>query len=282
MLKKWEKIEDKLNSSLAKLGVMLVALWFKLVPKPVLNFIENTKNKIIKTFNDFINWLNTKGEQIHNYIKAKRQAAKEAPSLKLRANEKVTEIRLFLLKTPLRSRAGQIANALTATIEKLSKVPLTQFAIAIGAMGMISFGTYSVYTSSQNIYMQEWGSRAPASADRYLDRPEYRKFPDRTLKVFNVKIPVYVESVSSVQSVTVDFTVRTDTRFARKFLEEYEYKLKDYFFMTTEPMVSTFPLEDEGKWVIKEKIMDELNIFLENENVEGEVLEVDIIFIVGS
>ncbi|MEX1099687.1 MAG: hypothetical protein WEB87_04635, partial [Bacteriovoracaceae bacterium] len=97
-----------------------------------------------------------------------------------------------------------------------------------------------------------------------------------------VKVPIYVESVKAIQSVTVDFTVRTDTRFAKQFLEEYEYKLKDNFFMTTEPVLSSFPLEDEGKFVLKEKIQYELNTFLKDNKVEGEVRQVDIIFIIGS
>lgn len=102
------------------------------------------------------------------------------------------------------------------------------------------------------------------------------------MKVFNVKIPIYVEDVKAISSVTVDFTVRTSTRFAKQYLEEYEYKLKDYFFMTTEPVISTFPLKHEGKSILKEKIQDELNVFLNENKVEGQVQEVDIIFIVGS
>ncbi len=201
---------------------------------------------------------------------------------KEKAKAKVASFKEALLKTPLRDRADFISSKLNLLIEKIAAVPRTQFLIAFCAMLMIFTGTYSVYTSSENIYMKEWGGRAPASVDKYLDRPEYLKYPARTMKVFNVKVPIYVESVQSVRSVTVDFSLRTDTRFARMYLEEYEYKLKDYFFMTTEPMISSFPLEEEGKMVLKDKIRDELNIFLKENKVEGHVLDVDLIFIVGS
>ena len=213
---------------------------------------------------------------------AKKNQAQSAIPLKEQAMLRVARFKALLMKTPLRSRAEDITTKLSPFLVKIFAIPRTQILVAASVMLMIFAGSYSVYVSSQNIYIQEWGSRAPASADKYLDRPDYLKFQKRTLKVFNVRIPIYVDSVKAVRSVTVDFTVRTDTRFARQFLEEYEYKLKDYFFMTTEPMISTFPLEDEGKDVLKDKIQDELNIFLENEKVEGKVLEVDIIFIIGS
>lgn len=304
MLNKIEKLEKILNRALESIGKLLVAIWLKVVPVKILNKLAAAKLAIkgyVAKIRDFViqKLLYLKGRL--SYLKGRLQGrvshriqdkktgkdqdvleAWEKPPLKQKALEKVGEFKSFLLKTPLRGKAEGIANQLTKLLERLGTVPKTQALIAASAMLMIFFGTYSVYVSSEKIYMKEWGSRAPASADEYLKRPEYLKYKKRTLKVFNVKIPVYVESVKSIQSVTVDFTVRTETRFARQFLEEYEYKLKDYFFMTTEPMTSTFPLEEEGKMILKDKIKDELNIFLDEEKVEGEVLDVDIIFIIGS
>ena len=102
------------------------------------------------------------------------------------------------------------------------------------------------------------------------------------MKVMNVKIPIYRENVRQVRSITVDFTVRTTTRFAKKYLEHYEMQLKDYFFTHTEPVISSFPIEKEGKEVFKEKIAIDLNNFLAENNVEGEVEEVGISFIVAN
>ena len=65
-------------------------------------------------------------------------------------------------------------------------------------------------------------------------------------------------------------------------MEEYEYKLKDYFFTMVEAVVSDFPMETEGKEVLKETIMIEVENFLEDNNVEGVVEEVNILYIVGS
>lgn len=288
MIKKWEKIEANLNKALEKL---MGKLWLCL-----LVFIPKKLQKKIKTsFKKFSeNYLYYQVKVFRKFEQAKIRRAQRSKKIKElkatgqyfgpkeKAKAKVAKLRDALLRTPLKNRAEFVSSKLNLLIEKIASVPRTQFLIAFCAMLMIFTGTYSVYTSSQNIYMQEWGGRSPASADQYLERPNYLKYPARTMKVFNVKVPIYVESVKSVRSVTVDFSVRTDTRFARMFLEEYEYKLKDHFFMTTEPMMSSFPLEEEGKLVLKEKIQDELNLFLEENKVEGHVLDVDLIFIVGS
>ena len=67
-----------------------------------------------------------------------------------------------------------------------------------------------------------------------------------------------------------------------KYLEHYETQLKDYFFTHTEPVISSFPIEKEGKEVFKEKIAIDLNNFLKKNKVEGEVEEVGISFIIAN
>lgn len=301
MLKNFEKIENILNRILEFIGSMLVSAWKKVVPASFLRAISRFsqslsafKNRVKTLLGSFFKalakpfmWLSPNKlkslKALHpKVLLSKVLSPEDGIPLRIKAIVKISQFKEMLLKTPLRNQAENIAQSLVAFIDKVSKIPKTQVAIASSAMLMIFFGTFSVYQSGQDIYMKEWAGRAPASAQEYLYRPEYQKYIKRTLKVFNVKVPVYVESVKAVQSVTVDFAVRTDTRFAKLFLEEYEYKLKDYFFMTTEPMMSTFTLGDEGKRVLKDKIQDELNTFLQEEKVQGKVLEVDILFIVGS
>ncbi|MEX0798813.1 MAG: hypothetical protein WD025_05185, partial [Bacteriovoracaceae bacterium] len=239
MLKKFEKIEESLNQKLTSLAKGLKKLWILCVPAIVFK-----KYFQLKAF------LKTKAVQLKNFLTKKGQAsvrifwvqyekvngvsnAIQSFPIKRKAFESVGVFKSFLVKTPLKNHADLIAKLLMATLDKtailLGKLRSPQVLIASSAMLMIFFGTYGVYVSSQKIYMQEWGGRAPASQDQYLKRPAYLKYPKRTLKVFNVKVPIYVESVKAIQSVTVDFTVRTDTRFAKQFLEEYEYKLKDHF-----------------------------------------------------
>ena len=119
----------------------------------------------------------------------------------------------------------------------------------------------------------------PATKSKQNERQRNTK---KTLKVLNVKIPVWAAGVEKISTITVDFSIRTSTRFARYYLLEYEYKLRDHFFSTMEPIESDFPLEDEGKDIIKDVLIDEVNHFLKSNNVEGQVEEINILYIVGS
>ncbi|MCO4754805.1 MAG: hypothetical protein KC478_10010 [Bacteriovoracaceae bacterium] len=292
MLDKFEKLENFVNAALIAIAKRLKALWLLILPAVVLTKWNALKKKVKLKINSIKMKTASKaqksasvGGQHFNKLKNSFKKAKSYP-VKQKSFEGVGKFKTFLLKTPLKNHADAISKYAIRYVEKLShvfkKLSSPQAMIAMGALMMISMGTYGIYVSSEKIYTQEWPTRAPASQDKYLERPDYLKYPKRTLKVFNVKIPIYVEDVRAISSVTVDFTVRTSTRFAKQYLEEYEYKLKDYFFMTTEPVISTFPLKHEGKSILKEKIQDELNVFLEENQVEGQVQEVDIIFIVGS
>lgn len=158
----------------------------------------------------------------------------------------------------------------------------SQTTIRAVSVSLILAGGFNVYLSYNEIYQTENPSRSPASVQEYDYRPDYKSFQSRTLQIMNVKVPIEVESVREISSITIDFTIRTTTRFSKLFLENYEYKLKDYFFSTVEPVVSHFPLETEGKDVLKEKITEEVNNFLRENAVEGQVEQIEIVFMVAS
>ncbi|MBC75591.1 MAG: hypothetical protein CME64_06205 [Halobacteriovoraceae bacterium] len=292
MLDKFEKLENSLNKILSALGGQLKKLWFFIVPSIIFVKLKALKLSVkngIQKFKERTRAKTQKGAsvggkgiaKINEFLdKCKNYPAKE------KSIENALKLKDFLLKTPFKNHADAISKFVAKQVEKvavvLKKLTSTQALIAEAALMMIMLGTYGVYVSSEKIYKKEYATRAPASQEEYLYRPDYLKYEKRTLKVFNVKVPIFVESLKAVSSVTVDFTVRTDTRFAKTYLQEYEYKLIDHFFMTTQPVISSFPLQHEGKSILKQKIKDELNIFLDKNNVEGDVKEVEIIFIVGS
>ena len=147
----------------------------------------------------------------------------------------------------------------------------------------IALGSYSIYLGSTDIYQHEYPNRGIASTEQAYDyRPEYRQYADRTLKIQNIKVPIYTERLGEIDSITVDFSLRLSTKFSKYYLEECEYKLKDYFFTTVEPILSGFLINEEGKEVLKEKIIIEIDNFLKENNVEGHVDDVNILYIVGS
>ena len=156
------------------------------------------------------------------------------------------------------------------------------FKIGTGLALLSLLGFYAVYLGSNNIFQTEFPSRKIASVQEYDYRPDYRFYENKVLRIQNVKVPIFVEEIGDIDSITIDFSLRVSTKFAKYYLEEYEYRLKDYFFTSVEPVSSDFPIQDEGKEVLKEAIQDEINNFLYDNNVEGEVLEVNILYMVGS
>jgi len=291
-LKKFEKFEENTNRVLSRL---LTTLWIKLVgivPAFVFVFYHKFKSKIItfsisafhstKNFTlKVIDFLNLYKKKLFDLIDKIQSFPLKSKIFALGAL-----INTLLLKTPLKNHVSNISSFVRKWIEKffnfLERHNNPQTYIATIAMLMISFGTFNIYDSTNKIYMQEFSTRTPASVQEYVDKPEYEKYEKRTVKVFNVKVPIFQESISSIRSVTIDFSVRTDTRFAKQYLEEFEYKLKDYFFLTVEPVISDFPLQEEGKSILKDKILRELNNFLKHHKIEGKVVEVKLIYIIAS
>ena len=288
MQKKLEKLENKINKTLLAIGAWFVALMHKIVPKIVFEKIHQTKLKIK-------NWYKLKVEQtIAFLIKAKDKIIHYKDVLmvsidsfqKFPIKEKLLGVtgrfKDVLLKTPFKNHVNWICDKLSVATNRFStfvnKTGKQQLAIAFTALLMIGVGVLSMYDSSTQIYNTEFQSRAPASAQEYDEKPVYYMYQRKTATVFKVAVPIYRDNVNEIRRVTIDFSVRTSTRFAKKYLEFHTQKLKDFFFTNVEPVQSSFPIEEEGKHVLKEKIHYEVNNFLLREGVEGVVEEVNLVY----
>jgi hypothetical protein len=291
MFEKLAKLEEKLNVQIVGVQNTFIRLYFLLMPKFIIRFYANIKafvKKMISSFKLFIN----------KYIersKLKVAATKDKSNIMIQRVSTYTDkyavfsflekVKILLLKTPLKSHAVSIVDTLKRKINHVDGLAIKagkgELAFGVVALTVIGFGFFSVINSTNQILLTEFPDRSPASVQEYKYKPEYKTFEKRTIKILNLKVPVFRESVKDIRSVTVDFTVRTDTRFAKQYLAHYENQLRDYFFTNVEPVVSSFPIEEEGKLVFKEKITDDLNNFLKENNVEGSVEEVGVSFIVA-
>ena len=291
MQDKLQKLEEKINGVLMAIWLGLVALVHKIVPKKVFDFRDQTKLKT-KT------WFKKKVEQVQanliilknkiitlkDYIMVKVDFVQKYP-IKEKVQVQVTIIKEYLLNTPLKNHviwfSKKFSNFNASFWGGVDKVGRQQLGLAVTALVMITVGILSIYDSSRDIYNNEFQTRSPASAQEYDEKPAYQMYKRKTATVFKIQVPIYREKVKEVRNITIDFTVRTSTRFAKQYLEFHTQKLKDYFFTSVEPVTSSFPLEEEGKIVLKEKIHYELNNFLMQENVEGVVEEVNLIYSMG-
>jgi hypothetical protein len=58
--------------------------------------------------------------------------------------------------------------------------------------------------------------------------------------------------------------------------------IRDHLTNNVEPMDPWFSMELEGKKVIKDKVKQEINIYLEEQNVEGRVDDINIMYLLGT
>jgi len=289
MLDKLEKLEEKINKVIEKLRALIVSIINKLIPLKVFNFVAFQKVKILTkllqwrgSISNQVNFSLKKIVSLKDIIVNGLDVIQKYP-VKVEAFKLLEHLKKLLLKTPLKNNAHWLTdkakfhiNKFDAALEKLGK---SQLAFASTVLFVMSIGFYGVYKSTNQIYKEEFPNRTPASVQEYAIRPEYKMYEKKTLTVENIKVPIFTENVKQVRSITISFSVRTSTRFAKQYLVFYENQLKDYFFITVEPVISSFPIEAEGKLVLKEKITYELNNFLTDNNVEGVVEEVSIVFI---
>lgn len=126
-------------------------------------------------------------------------------------------------------------------------------------------------------------ARFPASIEEVeYDRPDYYKKQTKHFDLTNLRLPVYVAQVNEIKSVDVDFTATLSNRNARMFLEKHEFHLRDHLILQLEPSVASFPLEEEGKEIIRKKLFMEINDFLKQNEIEGEVTELKITYVLAN
>lgn len=110
---------------------------------------------------------------------------------------------------------------------------------------------------------------------------DFYKIKDRQLLVSDIDLPVYIESSAAIKSLTIDFTFESSNRYIKQFFLHNEHTLKNKLNATLETVIPSFPLTDEGKNVIKEKLIFEMNALLKEKQIEGKILKIYIHTIVA-
>ncbi|MCT4640956.1 MAG: hypothetical protein N4A33_01575 [Bacteriovoracaceae bacterium] len=131
--------------------------------------------------------------------------------------------------------------------------------------------TFQIYK-----YQAKEKTRNIASVQQTIKRASYKRFIEKSLLVKNLNVPVVFKDVTKIHSVIVDISLRTNTVFSKVYLDNNQFRIRDRFFETTSAVISDFPLKEEGKKIIKEKIIHEINTLLRANRVEGKVIEVSI------
>ena len=266
------KIEDLLNNVLPWLGQKLMLLWSKICPP----------------------WLTTKWLALKRKIaewKAYRPKLKPREMLKL----KVDYMGVFAAALDAGQKAFQKSkqhSPLKAVVSALSApfMYLFDWAATLKPAHFILlfvFTTASILSlmgivvQSQKMLQTDAASRAPASAEVAYSRPAYHKIDQREISFNNVKVPVYVTGLNELRALIIDFSVVTSNRATKRWLEKNEFQMRDHLIQTLEPVLPSFPMTEEGRAMITDKLKAELNAFLASHGVEGEIKETRLVYILA-
>ena len=150
-----------------------------------------------------------------------------------------------------------------------------QLTILFGVMVLV-FPLRTLYHQAQKLYdkllvyiVVEEGEQ---SGNRVVEVSEQH---GNIFPVKDIVIPVYRKS-SSFQKIVVDFHIVSSHRGIKEyFWDGYNVHLiYDRLNSRLAPMALEFPLEEEGKTVIKEKVRREINQLVQELELEGEIREV--------
>ena len=290
---KLAKIIDLINAALIKLGDAMFVIWCNLIPAPISNFYhkiighkDNLTDKTLSLSAEKFQLLSAKIKAYYDSAKVIKAKVSEFDFKEI-MKVKVMNFRILIKTHSVRDLIKMfIANYIKSPLEKIKQFDFSNikkhYRFVTTGFVFIVVGSTGIYYAGIHIFEKEFLIRAPASVVEYKNNPGYKKFQARTIQIQQIKIPIFIESVREVRAVTISFTIRTSTRFSLYYLDHFEYKLKDYFFTSVDPVTSKFALTVESKEILKEKIIEEVNQFFINERVEGKALEVDIIYILGT
>ena len=141
---------------------------------------------------------------------------------------------------------------------------------------LMAFSLTTLYYQVQKIYdkitLKNIGNKK-AKIVKY--RPRYHKKYGNFFSIENIVIPVY-KKTSSFHKVVMDFHIVSSNNTIKNYFENDHntHLIYDRINSHLAPMALEFPLEEEGKDVIKEKVRSEINQLVKELKIEGEIEKV--------
>ena len=246
----------------------------KATPKKVKSFLSNSRNKAYKKRNLIEKKLKDSASNSKKWATNKvAQTKTKAESIKTKTQTSVNKAKAYDWKSLNLEKVIAIVAAII--IPFFSKIksyiltfkPTTIIGLTITSMA-ISLSGITIYNESKKIEekISEGTTREPATYSDSMDRnawkrSKYRNFKHRVMSLSGVSMPIYIESRKGMQSVKIDFTFISSNRYISQYFKVpiNEFKLRDRINKSVEPVIPSFPMEPEGKRIIKGKIKKEMN-----------------------
>ena len=113
-------------------------------------------------------------------------------------------------------------------------------------------------------------------------RPIYYRQAERMTSITDINLQIFLEDTHRNRQVWIDFSVLASNRNVILYLKDHNIELKDHLTTNVEPVIPQLPVEEEGRLIIKDKIRNEIDLFLEKNGIEGKILEVYIDYLMAS
>ncbi len=283
-----EKIEILVNRLLILLGDLIFRILLKLTPLKIQLFLK----KLRVQFHLLIHW----------FKKLPSRIIKNAPLFinKIKQALVAYDVKGKLQQTYQNALASQGANKVAAKTSKVKLVFLAPFLIfGEWLKGLTSFQATSLmvltavsllaainigFSGHRILSHQNHANRGPASVEDEVvyERPAYYKKETRHLELNNVRLPIFFANTNELSAVDVDFIATLSNRQSRMQLYKLELQLRDHLILNVEPMVASFPIEEEGKEILRQKLLSELNDFLKSHKIDGQVQEIKITYVLAN
>ncbi|MDH5581129.1 MAG: hypothetical protein OEY33_04425 [Bdellovibrionales bacterium] len=226
-------------------------------------------------------------EMGHHLQEKKEEVALKTSELKKESQKKVSALKSQAKSFDAKKDIPKIGVALVAVIAPFFKKaqvwlqglkPATVMTATVSST-LVALGGIQAYKMSDS---EEEVSRTissySVSVEESLKKPSYYQLDKKIFEVPNVKMPVYIESASSMKSLYMDLAFKATNRYiAAYFLKDWGLQQRlilDKINSTIEPIIPELPLNDEGKRIIKLKVIKDVNSLLKELGVKGEIQEV--------
>ncbi len=283
-----EKLETLINNLLIHVGNLFMRLLLKIISPKVQQFFISC----FERFTLFMTWIKNLPSLI---IKRGPSLLIKAKSIVLSFNykEKLIETYKAALAQYVKSQPGSKVSKFKTTLlapflilgQWLKGLSSAQALLLLGFTSASGLAGINMIFSAQRLMNQHSAeSRAPASIEEEVtyDRPSYYKKQSRHLGMTSLKLPVYMPKINELRSIDIDFSATMSSRMSRMKLEKMEFELRDHLILNVEPMVVSFPLEDEGKEILRKKLTLEINDFMAAHQIEGKVEDLKLIYILAN
>ena len=284
-----QSLIDKINILLLKLFKAIKNGLNNLVPQSLKTLNQDLKNKIEESKKQLIKRLIDFKERS---IVVSKNLLKELKSLKRSVSRNLRQLNSFIenfsiKKIDFKKALLGLLAVLNAPIKKvttfLSSIPTEKYIIGFVSLILLSAFTLISYSSINEIYKNKTGEdlikfSAPEEKKEpdFIERPVYFKREKKQFTIRDINLPIYVENINAIRMLTLDFTIEGNNRYIAAYFKtgRNEDLIKNQLVKSVEPIIPTFPLNEEGKRILKNKLTQEMNVLIKNLDIKGKISKV--------